>query len=64
MNGNAYKHSNKRIQDHDSIKCGEFCIFYAYHRCMGYSLESILDMFNENNLKINDIKVEKFVQNM
>ena len=31
---------------------------------MGYSLESILDMFNENNLKIKDIKVGKFVQNM
>ena len=64
LNGPNYKYSSKRIQDHESVKCGEFCIFYAYHRCSGYSLESILNMFTDNNLKRNDIKVESFVNSL
>ena len=62
--GHSYKYSKKRIQSTVSIKCGEFCVFYAYHRCKGYSFEQILSMFSATNLVLNDIVVERFVNNM
>ena len=63
-NGPKYKFTTVRIQAEESIKCGEFCIFYAHHRCMGYSFEEILKMFSDTDLRSNDIKVEHFVNNL
>ena len=62
--GPSYKYSTKRIQSSRSISCGQFCIFYAYNRCAGYTFEQILDMFSERNLYINDIIVNRFVNNL
>ena len=59
-----YKYSKMRIQSSVSIKCGEFCIFYAYHRCKGYSFEQILSVFSSTNLLLNDCIVERFVNSM
>ena len=62
--GSSYKYSIKRIQASDSIMCGQFCVFYAYHRCKGYSMEDILAMFSSSDLHRNDIIVDKFVNNL
>ena len=31
-----YKYSTLRIQSKISVSCGQFCIFFAHHRCAGY----------------------------
>ena len=63
-NGPQYKISSMRIQGPDSVKCGEFCVFYAYHRCKGYTLNDIVTMFSNTRFVMNDLKVETFVNNM
>ena len=62
--GPDYKYSTKRIQAVDSIMCGEFCVFYSYHRCKGYSMEHILTLFSDTHLKYNDVIVNSFVNKM
>ena len=63
-NGPNYLMSTKQIQSFDSTACGQFCIFYAVHRCLAYSFEEIIDMFSATDLLSNDIKVRKFVNKM
>ena len=63
-NGPQYKMSTMRIQGPHSIKCGEFCLFYAYHRCKGYTLNDIVTMFSKTHFALNDFKVERFVNKM
>lgn len=37
-----------RIQPVNSDICGEMCLYFAYFRCLGYSLEFILDKMKGN----------------
>lgn len=41
--------------------CGQFCLFFAAHRCRGYSMESIINEFSAD-LSCNDILVKDFVR--
>ena len=55
---------NKRVvQDIYSSACGFHCIFYAVHRCVGFSVGSIANMYT-NDVVFNDVIVEEFVRNM
>ena len=55
---------NKRVvQDIYSSVCGFHCIFYAVHRCDGFSVGSIANMYT-NDVVINDVIVKEFVRNM
>lgn len=63
-NGPDYSFSLKRVQSESSIKCGEFCVFFVYHRCKGFTFEEILAMFCDTNLEQNDVIVEQFMQTM
>ena len=36
---NQYKVCKFRTQPYKSNLCGEYCLYYAYYRCMGYSME-------------------------
>ena len=62
--GPPYSYGTVRIQSETSVKCGEFCVFYAYHRCKGFTLEEILSMFTKKSLNINDVIVERFADNL
>ena len=44
------------------MTCGQFCLFYAYYRCRGFSMKRILDLFSKpiDNERI----VTHFVQHM
>ena len=59
-NGPNYLMSKKRIQSSLSDACGQFCIYYAFHRCLAYTFEDILNMFSDTHLLVNDIKVQRF----
>ena len=62
--GPQYMYSTKRIQSVDSVNCGHFSIYLAYHRCLGYSFEDILGMFSAINLDYNDRIVEDFISKL
>lgn len=51
--------SVKPIQNYNSTCCGEYCIFYLYHKANGYSMSAILEMFPNRN--INDCIVGNWI---
>ena len=56
----SYRYNSKRCQNYGSNICGQYCLFYCYFRSRGYSMEDILNMFEENDLMYNDQLVYYF----
>ena len=52
-----------QLQDYFSFACGQYCIYYLYHRHNGESLESICKRLREEGDK-NDYIVQNFVSSM
>ena len=52
---------NKQIQSFDSIFCGYFCLSYILFMCLNKNLSSYFNMFNMENLKINDKIVTELI---
>ena len=52
-----YEESNIRTQPKNTDICGELCLYFAYYKCKGYSMEYILNSMH--NIK----KVLTFVKN-
>jgi len=61
LNSVNYKYNDRKVQSSYSKTCGQFCLFYCYHRCRGYCFEEILAMFSDNLLD-NEIKVVRFYE--
>ena len=55
-----YSYNDKRLQGDFSTVCGQFCLFYLYHRCRGYDIREITRMFHKD-ADINDVLVNEFV---
>lgn len=51
--------SQKILQAPFSSVCGQYCIFYVYHRCLGMSLNDIIYLLDVNN---SDNIVNEFVK--
>jgi hypothetical protein len=49
------------VQNLSSIVCGHHCLFYAYHRCRGYSLSDILTKYDPYDTEKNDAMVVDFL---
>ena len=56
----TYCMSNKRIQGLFSMKCGMFCLYFAYFRTRNISLNDILNHFSSINFIQNDYLVFEF----
>ena len=61
-NARHYKYNKIRVQDIGTMTCGQFCLFYAYYRCRGFSMKRILNLLSDplENERI----VTLFVQHM
>ena len=55
-------YNSMRLQSLQSKVCGHYCLFFAFWRCMGYTLEDILQIFNEVDLNDNDSLVLRFYE--
>ena len=53
--------NHQPIQSLTSSVCGQYCIFYLYHRSLGYSLSKILSSFSITDLDWNDKRVSHFI---
>ena len=53
--------NNRKLQSSWSQVCGQYCIFYLYHKSRGYSMSKIVNMFT-NNTRLNDCKVACYVK--
>ncbi len=57
----SWIYNDKQLQGLTSHVCGQYCIFYLWHRCRGTSMQTIVLMFG-NNVQDNDVLVYEFVQ--
>ena len=55
MNRNAveWEHNKIQLQSAFSIVCGQYCIYFLYHRCRKRSVSSIVNSFVNDKLMIN-----------
>ena len=54
--------NNKQLQGPNTMVCGQYCLFYLMHRCRGYSMNDIVNMFSSDTY-VNDQFVYDFIQN-
>ena len=59
VNGPWYMYCCTRLQSFNSKVCGEFCLYFAYYRCLGLPFKDIINKFT-SNLNNNDLKVDLF----
>ena len=59
-NVHGYSFNDRRLQGAYSTVCGQFCLFYLYHRCRGYDTREITRMFGKD-ADINDVLVNEFI---
>ena len=50
-----------KLQSSWSNVCGQYCIFYLYHKSRGYSMSKIVNLFTDNT-SINDRNVACYVK--
>lgn len=58
INTEKWYRTDKVLQSPFTSVCGQYCIFYVYHKCLGMSLTDILYLLNVDNP---DIVVNEFV---
>ena len=51
------------LQSAASETCGEFCLYFVYHRAIGISYNKIISNFSSRS-GVNDRKVKKFVDSI
>jgi hypothetical protein len=44
-----------------SDACGYHCVFFAVHRCVGFNINAVVNMYT-HNLMYNDVLVKQFVR--
>ena len=58
--GKRFLYQTKHIQQIASSICGEYCLYFIYHKCLSYSLKNIIAPFTKNQYK-NDKYVIKII---
>ena len=53
--------NNRKLQSSWSHVCGQYSIFYLYHKSCGYSMSKIVNLFT-GNTQLNDCKVACYVK--
>ena len=56
----SYMINNNTLQDYGTVTCGYYEIFFAVHRCHGWKMVDILQLFTRD-LNKNDIRVVNFM---
>ena len=64
QNGPDYIYNSQRLQNYDSILCGQYCIYYIIMRAMGYSINGIVNNFSKTHLKCNDQSIITFMNEL
>jgi hypothetical protein len=57
VNGTRYLYSGHRVQGLHTLTCGPFCLYFALHRCRGWSFKKIMHSFSITDLLVNEEKV-------
>lgn len=60
QNAKVWKFNQRILQGQFSSVCGQYCIYYLYHKCRNVSLSTILGDFTKDT-DVNDCLVNDFV---
>ena len=58
-----YIYNSKRLQHSLSTTCAQWCIYYIWRKCQGWSLRNILKPFESKDFLINDHMLNLVVNN-
>ena len=58
-----YIYNSKRLQHSLSTTCAQWCIYYIWRKCQGWSLRNILKPFYSKDFLINDHVLNLVVNN-
>ena len=61
-NGRYYIYNKHKVQAPGTMTCGQFCLFYSYYRCRGYTIKDIVNLLKDPIM--NDRIVTRFVHRM
>lgn len=59
--GPQYLCNTQRIQKHGTSSCGIYCLYYAFYKCCGFTMDNIMNNFT-NNLSMNERIVNNFYE--
>ena len=60
-NSSSYVYNKHVLQSSWSSVCGQYCLFYALHRCRNIPMSTITNMFT-NDKEWNDMLVRDFIR--
>lgn len=60
LNKCSYVHNRYRLQSENSTTCGQYCLYYAVHRCRGLPPDDIINSFTQDHSH-NDFIVTTFL---
>lgn len=60
--GRSYAHNKKRLQHMLSTSCGQWCMYFVWRRCEGWTTNDITRAFKPKKLLINDYVVNYLVE--
>ena len=46
-----YTYNKKTVQREGTETCGQFCLYYCFHKCKNRNMESIVERVNESKVK-------------
>lgn len=58
--GGSYRTCNIQLQSNHTSLCGQYCLYFVFHRLLGVSYSKIVKNFSQN-MKQNDDIVKQFV---
>ena len=61
LEGKLFTYNDKRWQQSGTSTCGQFCLFYLYHKCRGWTLSHMIDFYRNSDLNENERLVVSFV---
>ena len=53
-------YNSLRIQDVRSSVCGHYCVYFTHQKCLGNSIDNIVERFSVDNHTVNDLYVYDF----
>ena len=60
--GRSFTYNTERWQKAGTATCGQFCLFYLYHRCRGWTLLQIEHFYWNADLQKNEDMVTQFAR--
>lgn len=56
-----FNYNKIQLQSNNSYYCGYYCIYFILLKSRGFSLDQIISLFSQKNLKFNDLIIKNLI---